>query len=417
MNKALFCVGVCAVIAAYGCAVESASDDEATPDGRVAVDLAPIVGGTKTTAYPSAALLNMKAATGGMYACTASVIAPKVVLTAGHCVDGMVAWDVYANGSLRSSTKGETYDWKENGATTVNPLHHDIGLVYLTDPIVLPSYPALATQIAAMGATAIDVGRIRAGAVTNEIYSAPIKLRSGALVGFPFDYAADGVIEHGDSGGPVFLDGTQTIIAVNSGLGGNIEVLARVDLLADWLKARIAAQSGLPVPPAPAPKPPVAADAGAPKPDAEAPKPEAPKPEAPKADAGAPKPDAEAPKPTAPITPDVPKPGACAASEAEPNNDVGQGSALTTTACGKLATADDLDWFTYAATVGKTAITVGGESDAAAAFGILSAGKCVPMLQNARGVVVTVTAGTATLCIGVSSAAHKPQGYSLSVVR
>ena len=412
MNKALFCVGVCAVIAAYGCAAETSSDDDATaaPDERVAVDLAPIVGGTKTTAYPSAALLNMKAANGATYACTAAVIAPKVVLTAGHCVDGMVAWDVFANGSLRSSTKGETFDWKENGATTVNPFHHDIGLVYLTDPIVLPSYPTLATQIAAMGATAVDVGRIRNATVTNEIYSAPIKLRSGLLAGFAFDYAADGVIEHGDSGGPVFLGTTQTIIAVNSGLGGGTEVLARVDLLGDWLKARLAAQAALPVPPVPAPKPPTSpapTDAGAPKPDSAT-------------DAGAPKPDAEAPKPTPPKTPDVPNPtppAACAITEAEPNNVVGSAAALKTTACGKLATADDLDWFTYAATVGKTAITIGGDSDASATFGILTAGKCVPMLQNARSVAVTVTSGTASLCIGVSSPAHKTQGYTLGAVR
>lgn len=400
MNKAMFCVGVCAVIAAYGCAADSTGDDDVTasPEERVAVDVAPIVGGTKTTAYPSAALLNMKAASGATYACTAAVVAPKVVLTAGHCVDGMVAWDVFANGSLRSSTKGETFDWKENGSTKVNPFHHDIGLVYLTDPIVLPSYPTLATQIAAMGATAVDVGRIRNAAVTNDIYSAPIKLRSGLLAGFPFDYAADGVIEHGDSGGPVFLGATQTIIAVNSGLGGGTEVLARVDLLGDWLKARIAAQSASPPVPAPKPSAPTTpTDAGAPKPDSST--------------------DAGTPKPPAPSTPDVPKPAACALAEAEPNNVVGNAAALETTACGKLATADDLDWFTYAATVGKTTITVGGDSDASAVFGILTAGKCVPLVQNARGVVVTVTSGSASLCIGVSSQAHKAQGYMLGAVR
>ncbi len=372
MNKALFCVGVCAVIAAHGCAAESASGDDVDAE-RVAVDVAPIVGGTKTTAYPAAALLNMRAASGGYYACTATVIAPKVVLTAGHCVDGMVSWEVMANGSLRTSSKGETYDWKENGATTVNPLHHDLGLVYLTDPIVLPSYPSLATQVAAVGAEATDVGRIRNATVTNEIFSAPIKLRSGLTVGFPFDYAADGVIEHGDSGGPVFLGTTQTIVAVNSGLGGNVEVLARVDLLADWLKARIAAQGAAPVPPAPEP---------------------------PKAGAGAPPPLAS-----------------CAVTEAEPNNVVGSATPLKITACGKLGTADDLDWFLYAATVGKTSIMLGADGDASATVGLLSAGKCVPALQNARGVTVSVTAGTAQLCIGVSSLAHKAQPYVLSAVR
>ena len=361
MNKALFCVGACAMIAAHGCAAET-TDDDAVDAERVALDVAPIVGGVKTMAYPAAALLNMRAATGASYACTATVIAPRVVLTAGHCVDGMVAWEVMANGSLRTSTKGETYDWKENGATTVNPLHHDLGLVYLTDPIVLPSYPTLATQSAAVGAAAIDVGRIRNAAVTNEIYSAPITLRSGLAVGFPFDYAAEGVIEHGDSGGPVFLGATQTIVAVNSGLGGNTEVLARVDLLADWLRGRIAAQAAAP----PLPPPP---------------------------------------------------PSACAITESEPNNVVGSATAFKTTACGKLGTADDLDWFLYAATVGRTSLLLGGDGDAAATFGVFSAGKCVPFVQSARGVVVSVAAGTAQICIGVSSAAHKAQPYGLAAVR
>ena len=109
MNKALFCVGLWAAIAASGCASETT--EESAPEERVSADLASIVGGVQTSAYPAAALLNMKAAGGGLFACTAAVIAPKVVLTAGHCVDGMVRWDVYANGSLRTSTAGETYDF------------------------------------------------------------------------------------------------------------------------------------------------------------------------------------------------------------------------------------------------------------------------------------------------------------------
>ena len=385
MNKALFCIGVCAMIAANGCVAERANDEEVDAE-RVAVDVAPIVGGARTAAYPAAALLNMRAASGASYACTATVIAPRVVLTAGHCVDGMVSWNVIANGSVRTSTKGETFDWKEKGATTVNPLHHDLGLVYLTDPIVLPSYPTLATEGAAVGAAAVDVGRIRNAAVTNEICAAPIALRSGLTVGFPFDYAADGVIEHGDSGGPVFLGATQTIVAVNSGLGGNTEVLARVDLLGDWLRGRIAAQSATPAPPPPSPP----SDAGASKPDAEPPKP----------DAGAP-----------------PPPPACAITEAEPNNVVGSAMAFKTTACGKLGTADDLDWFLYPATVGRTSLLLASDGDAAATVGFLSAGKCVPVMQNAREVVVNVSAGTAQICIGVSSATHKTQPYVLSAVR
>jgi V8-like Glu-specific endopeptidase len=379
MTTRLFLAGACAVTITWGCA--SSEPDPESEGERTAVDIEAIVGGTKTAAYPSAALLNMRTAAGASYACTAVVIAPKVVLTAGHCVDGMVSWQVTANGSLRTSTKGETYDWKENGASTVNPLHHDLGLVYLTDPIVLASYPTLAVQAAPVGSAAVDVGRIRNGAVTNEIFSAPITLRSGLTLGFPFDYAATGVIEHGDSGGPVFLGTTQTLVAVNSGLGQAGEVLARVDLLADWLKARIAAQA--------AASPPSGTDAGASGTDASAPKP----------DAGA-----------APPSP------ACASPEVEPNNAFASASALKTTACGTLA-ADDLDWFTFAAPAGKTILTVASAFDASATFGFASAGKCVPVLQNVKSVSVSVLAGSSTVCIGVSSPSRKVQPYTVAAVR
>jgi hypothetical protein len=372
---------VCVLVYGWGCAAPLESDERE----HVAVDVAAIVGGVKTAAFPSAALLTMQSATGATYACTATVIAPSVVLTAGHCVDAMVRWQVVANGALRTSSSAETYDWNERGATTVNPLHHDVGLVYLSSPIVLPAYPALADKGAADGTAAVDVGRILNGAITNDIYTAPITLRSGASVGFPFDYAAQGVIEHGDSGGGVFLAGTQTLVAVNSGLGARVEVLARVDLLSAWIKQKIAAHS-------PAPPPPAPADAGAPA-----------------TDAGAPKPDAGSTPP--------PAPGACASAEREPNDVLGSAGALVTTACGALSTAGDTDWLTFTATAGRTVITLEPSADASATFGYVVGGKCSTVLRNVRGAAVTVASGSATLCIAVSSAGHQLQTYRIAAVR
>src|SRR6478752_190770 len=64
-----------------------------------------IIGGQSATAtYPEAVLLNMRTSTGLGYSCSATVIAPTVVLTAGHCVDGMASWEVYAGASYRKST-------------------------------------------------------------------------------------------------------------------------------------------------------------------------------------------------------------------------------------------------------------------------------------------------------------------------
>ena len=66
-----------------GCEVES----EAPKAEDIGAVIEPIIGGVPATEYPEAAILNMRTAAGANYACTASIIAPKVVLTAGHCVN------------------------------------------------------------------------------------------------------------------------------------------------------------------------------------------------------------------------------------------------------------------------------------------------------------------------------------------
>src|SRR5439155_16322010 len=81
---------------------------------RAQAQAAPIVGGSAASAYPEAALIDMYQS-GQLYAaCSGSVIAPKVVLTAGHCVDGTDSWKVrapFANGQHANATTGATYDW------------------------------------------------------------------------------------------------------------------------------------------------------------------------------------------------------------------------------------------------------------------------------------------------------------------
>ena len=89
---------------------------------------AEIVNGAPATAFPEAATLDIDMGPNGGWGCSASVIAPRVVLTAGHCVDGHSRWDVRVGKETRTSTSALTYDWKENGAQLVNPAHHDLGL-------------------------------------------------------------------------------------------------------------------------------------------------------------------------------------------------------------------------------------------------------------------------------------------------
>jgi Trypsin len=205
-----------------------------------------IIGGSRATAYPEAALIHMKRDGRPIAACSGSLIAPTVVLTAGHCVHSFDGWDVaapYASGQRASASRGVTLDWKTD-AETVDPNLHDVGLVFLDDPIVLDAYPALTRTPLADGAKVVNIGRIDSGKFSNTdlFVSKPLAVKNAADDGFVFDYIAREIIQSGDSGGPDMKAGTHTIVAVNSGAGGGTEVLARTDLVYDWILQQAAAQ-------------------------------------------------------------------------------------------------------------------------------------------------------------------------------
>ncbi len=226
------------VIGAAACAGSSSTGGRQSDD---------IVGGTSAASYPEAVLVDLLKGGEPYAACSGSLIAPNVVLTAGHCVHGISSWVVTApaaSGQRAKGIRGETYDWNASGEE-VDPNEHDLGLVFLDAPITLSSYPKLATAPLASNRTVYNIGRIQDGQLSDtELFvSKSIKVKSAASAGFPYDYLATDAIEAGDSGGPDVEPGSapHTIVAVNSGAGGGTEVLARVDLVRDWILGRVAA--------------------------------------------------------------------------------------------------------------------------------------------------------------------------------
>jgi V8-like Glu-specific endopeptidase len=203
-----------------------------------------IRGGRIASAYPEAVLVDMKKGNRVVAACSGSLIAPTVVLTAGHCVVGFDGWRItapYASEQRASSNQAVTlYGGRGH---SVDPDTHDVGLVFLSSPIELDTYPTLASEPLNDGAEVVNIGRIQDGVRSDShLYaSAPLAVTSAEQDGFPFDYIADELIESGDSGGPDMASGTHTIVAVNSGAGGGTEVLARIDLVKSWIEEKIAA--------------------------------------------------------------------------------------------------------------------------------------------------------------------------------
>jgi MYXO-CTERM domain-containing protein len=220
----------------------------------------PIVNGTVASAYPEAALVDIYQQGQLMAYCSGSLIAPQVVLTAGHCVKGENGsqgtltpdgWKVTLpyNGGQKITASGATvYDWPQTDGT-VDPNYHDIGLVFLASPanVAAADCPVLATAPVASQSNVVNIGRIQSGnlSTTNLYVSAPVAVLDGSSAGYPYDYVAQDVIEQGDSGGPDEVPGTtpHQIVAVNSG-GGSDEVLARVDLLYSWILQQISAHGG-----------------------------------------------------------------------------------------------------------------------------------------------------------------------------
>jgi hypothetical protein len=281
------------VMSTVGCA---AGDDEGLDESEQVQT--PIVGGSKAAAYPEATLLEMSAQGVVKGYCSGAVIAPQVVLTAGHCVAGFTGWSVSAPflSQTAKASSGEVFDYKDDGSKAVNRDQHDVGLVYLDSPIMVPQYPVLADAPLATGTSVVSIGRIDNGKLSSSalFVSQPLAVASAAPV-YPYSYVSRQVIESGDSGGPVQVPGStpHKVVAVNSGSGASMQVLARVDLLKTWITERIAAHGGSGV---------------------------------------------AAPAPTTACT---------GTAEVEPNDDFRAPNALGASACGNLGATDGQDWYTW----------------------------------------------------------------------
>lgn len=145
---------------------------------------------------------------GALYGCTGIAIGDSWVLTAQHCVAAITSMDVYYSNSTINRGTPVAADHVYGSAAG------DVGLVHLSAPHALWNYPDLAEgYVPSSDDTGAILGYgLRADRVTAKgLYTADVAItnESTDAYGGPaiHVYGLTGAANHGDSGGPLIVDG------------------------------------------------------------------------------------------------------------------------------------------------------------------------------------------------------------------
>ncbi|HKZ13767.1 MAG TPA: serine protease [Solirubrobacterales bacterium] len=255
---------------------------------------ASVIGGHNATIaqYPSLAYIEGVQATAG-YACTGSVVAPRVILTAGHCVEDIESSSIVEPGEIAVATgvSNLTKIPKANISEVVQVLAYpnfdptklqgDAGLLILAAPVAAPPI-ALATSADAalynpgdeLTIAGWGIDNRSTGHAPNQLQAATVpveeaaRCKRGTRRFYPFFDPTRQVCTldipgfkvttcHGDSGGPAIAtrtDGTPVEIGVTSLGDGTCNpsspgVFTRVDQISTWVQSWInAVELGAPAP-------------------------------------------------------------------------------------------------------------------------------------------------------------------------
>lgn len=218
---------------------------------------AAIAGGTATAADPAVFLLDIRSDTGHETLCSATLIAPRTLLSAAHCVDpSMVGGSALTVLAANVPSRAEVQPGL-NTFSVVEVRRHpawdparnldaDLALLRIADPPSSSPSPWSAADLSPLGGTAVravgygasspdagDLGLKRTVDLTLRQLTA-----ERILLG---DLVARGLC-HGDSGGPVFHtfdDGVERLIGVHNFTRGDACVdgaATRLDAYADFVR-------------------------------------------------------------------------------------------------------------------------------------------------------------------------------------
>ncbi|AKU17822.1 S1 family peptidase [Luteipulveratus mongoliensis] len=195
-------VGTAGALALSAAGVTAA---HAAPTGDDGPRTSNIVGGSKADS-PYIVQLVFKQ-DGGTYGCTGEAISAGWVLTAKHCVDGTTSMNVYYSND--TANRGEAVVASDFQASSSG----DVGLVKLGTDKELNEYAPLADSYSPSGGTGEIWGYgLRADKQDPDwLYKATVNIDGASTDAYDGKavhvLGEDGASNHGDSGGPLFVDG------------------------------------------------------------------------------------------------------------------------------------------------------------------------------------------------------------------
>ena len=218
------CAGILATSLGTLVACGGSSDDKASSNVDPAV--------TAKTVQAASVMVEIADANGlKIGQATATVLAPRLVLTAAHMIAGQSKWVITTvDGKKVTGSKGLTYDWQQYDSDKAHPRRHDVGVIYLDSPIKLDAYPQVLAETSTMDAT-----RIRGTGAS----FLPVASALAWNAQQPNSYVTDMPgAETLDTGGAVFNARGIVGIVEGKGLTTNKLYLARTDELATWINTK-----------------------------------------------------------------------------------------------------------------------------------------------------------------------------------
>jgi secreted trypsin-like serine protease len=227
----------------------SATPDAGREESSSTKQHRPIVNGTETSDWPATGMMMVQ----GQVNCTGTVVAPRKVLTAGHCIQGQSPWDLsFAFGP----SDGQIEGWVEVVDAVAHPdyddqsLSNDIAVLTLAEdapvaPVDMnPSMDAswIGETVTLVGYGVTD-GPSQVGIGTKREVDVVVDDLQATTLGYTTTNGQTAC--NGDSGGPAYATPNGTLVIAGITSYGDLEckeygVYTRVDAFLPWIEGELA---------------------------------------------------------------------------------------------------------------------------------------------------------------------------------